>query len=531
MSNGSRYFNNTKLLLKGTCIKSIFLVLAIMTIGFPSFASTYYMATTGSNSNTGTLTAPWLTLAYSFSKMAGGDTLIIKNGTYTGSNNMIGSYDTAVEPPAGTSTKYTTIKAENDGGVVFDGQNARWMFYVVNSGARYWNFEGIIWSRMTEDTVYIQDASYIKFLRCGASDTANGNHMNFSMGNSASYILFEGCYSWGTGRYKFTTYHSNHVIFRNCVARPDVINAGGEPAACFTAYASTYVKFQNCIAIDADRTSYWTNIGDRQGSFFVPCTDGKSQYIDFDQCIGLNVKLGGLQTAKNTDSANVNFRNVVIWDCADSGDTLNMIRGSSNTISNCTLGANTCGDEFMYADGDATTVKNTIFYGNTHVGALLDDVETQNYNCYYANTSTTGISGSNNLTTINPKTNSLKYITRIESGSALAGKGESNADIGANTLTLIGTSGTLWGEIGYATNTGVSMWPFPNEALIKAKMAAYSNSVTGARGFCTGTSKDGTTQTLTKYIWEYLGNQIPTTIYASSDLSKPTGVKIVIISE
>ena len=64
------------------------------------------------------------------------------------------------------------------------------------------------------------------------------------------------------------------------------------------------------------------------------------------------------------------------------------------------------------------------------------------------------------------------------------------------------------------------MWPFPNEDLIKTKMAAYNNhGVSGARGFCTGTSIDGTAQTLTKYIWEYLGNQIPSSIYTTTPSS------------
>jgi hypothetical protein len=45
-------------------------------------------------------------------------------------------------------------------------------------------------------------------------------------------------------------------------------------------------------------------------------------------------------------------------------------------------------------------------------------------------------------------------------------------------------------------------------------MASYSGpGGRGARGFATGNSKDGAPQTLTKYIWEYLGNQIPPEVY------------------
>jgi len=62
--------------------------------------------------------------------------------------------------------------------------------------------------------------------------------------------------------------------------------------------------------------------------------------------------------------------------------------------------------------------------------------------------------------------------------------GEGGSDIGANVVTQIGVSGTLWGETGYNTDTGVSLWPFPNQDLIKSKMQAYSTgNVNGARGF------------------------------------------------
>src|SRR5205085_1629742 len=58
------------------------------------------------------------------------------------------------------------------------------------------------------------------------------------------------------------------------------------------------------------------------------------------------------------------------------------------------------------------------------------------------------------------------------------------------------------------------LWPFPNEAVIKADMASYSGpGGAGARGFTAGNSLDGSPQTLTRYIWEYLGNQIPAEIY------------------
>lgn len=109
---------------------------------------------------------------------------------------------------------------------------------------------------------------------------------------------------------------------------------------------------------------------------------------------------------------------------------------------------------------------------------------------------------------VNPVTNGLMYLPRIESGSLLISTGSNSGRMGAEVLKKYGVSGTLYGETGYDTLTQDNIWPWPNEARIKADMSDVS-----ARGFCTGNSLDGTPQTLTKYIWEYLGNQIPSSIY------------------
>lgn len=45
-------------------------------------AATYYVATTGNNSNPGTSSQPWKTIAYATSKMVAGDTTYVRGGTY-----------------------------------------------------------------------------------------------------------------------------------------------------------------------------------------------------------------------------------------------------------------------------------------------------------------------------------------------------------------------------------------------------------------------------------------------------------------
>lgn len=514
--------------------KVIVLIIAVL-ISIPGYTATLYMGSGETYTN----------LQAAMAAMSAGDTLIIRDGTYTGTSNQI---DANHMPPSSNSS-WTTIKAENDGAVYFDGENARNMFdstpndlQVAN---RHWIFEGIIWCRSSGTTVGLNYAQYVKFLRCGAYDAGAGNNTNFSASRGSQYILFEGCYSYGTGRYKFVGYQSDHLIFRNCVARIDGANPQGEVLAGFSMYSVDDTEVQNCIVIDSDQTDYWSNVGVMGGAFCVPSTNQDANRVTFTRCIALNTEVGsfGVNGNNDLDAIDVTATNCVFWDSGvQSGRTENtvLLRGIDTVIDHCTFGSSVTGtslytygfNSYDYTTGKGScTLTNNIIYALTGGQGLFYDVESEDYNALYDNYNNYAYNtsqGAHTQLTTNPiynastnPTGALKYITRIESGSTLSGDG-STGDIGANVDYLIGTAGTLHGETGYATSTGTSMWPFPNEALIKTKLAAYSNGgLSGARGFCTGTSLDGSAQTLTKYIWEYLGNQIPADIYGSSP-STPT---------
>jgi len=52
--------------------------------------------------------------------MSGSDTLIIRDGVYTGDANTM---EHSHRPPDGSLEAYTTIKAENTGKTIFDGED------------------------------------------------------------------------------------------------------------------------------------------------------------------------------------------------------------------------------------------------------------------------------------------------------------------------------------------------------------------------------------------------------------------------
>ena len=469
--------------------------------------------------------------------MNGGDTLIIRDGVYTGTLNAISNTN---YPPTGSEGVWTIIKAEHDGEVVFDGQNLNDMFYVYPGSVTslYWQFEGIIWCKAPGCNVFIGQSRYVKFLRCGAYDAGIGNTINFLVSRNSDYVLFENCYAWGSGRYKFSAYQADHIIFRQCVGRLDRVDAGsGDPIGIFSIYSDDYCEVQNCIGIDSDQPSAWFHVAERIGAFAVPSTDMDANYINFVRCIGLNNRLGGISTAGNEYrvSKDITFEDCVIWNSdTDNGATINLFRGLRSTISNCTFGyvRNLRYYYFNSYDGigynNDTVLKNSILWSIQGTGGykVFYDVETEDYNCLYNNTSNyeNTTPGVHTKLTTNPIWNAstnpsgaLKYITRIEDSSNLDGQGESGADIGANVLKMVGTPGTLWGEPGYDQEQATNMWPFPYEDLIQAKMKAYSGGgVSGNRGFASYVSPFGSPNTLTSYIWEYLGNPIPADIYGST---------------
>ena len=501
---------------------SVFLVSSVS-------GATYYISPTGDDTiGDGTTGNPWATLYKVFEEMSGGDTIILKDGTYTGDLNRILGNSPNHYPPVGSVGAWTIMKAENDGAAIIDGQNVREVFSLnpgpVNNSYRklYTQYEGIHFKNSGSSSgVGLYYSSHVKFLRCGQSQELETAGPNFYVRYS-EYILFENCYAWGAGRYKFITgggseeYPTQKVIFRQCVARADHINSNDNIGG-FVLYSSYDCEVQNSIVVDSDQSATWQTAY-THGSFTCPSTSGPSTGHNFRRCLSLNNHWGGY--VASSWASNINVEDSVFWDSpivSTENWRPNYIRGNDNTFLNCVFGVADHGSPGIYSSGLNTIMKNSIIYGFT-MSQSVGAIETDDYNCYYANTNNNDRDGTHDLLDTDPiwhETNNpngaLKYITKIEEGSNLKGMGENGANIGANIMKMIGVPGTLWGESGYNKELEANMWPFLNEDLIKEKMESYTaNNVNGARGFAAdGNGLYGGPITLTSYIWEYLGNKCP----------------------
>ena len=510
----------------------LILLLSFLFVGKVS-ATTYYMPD------------QCATLSTCFTLMGGGDTLIIRDGVYTGADNQI-RYNN--KPPSGNIGNYTYVEAENPGSVQFDGESLRTMLdgtgtfkmsYVVFYGLEFINPSS---SHTLTGTAHDnRTAHHIKIQRCGFE-----NELAISY---ASYILVEDSYVSGKGRYNFETFVSDHIVFRRTVARLDKADGRGMPISNYINYSSSDVEFQNAIAIDSD-DQWYSNYEGIYGGFYirknktVDTTTYSSTNTKIRGSIVLNVKhsTSGISSSAEAfslakGSSGTEIIDSIWWDI---GRGMVIDQGSldnSFTVDHSTFGKSTRSSGTYNRMLDGTPgygdISNSIFYQIQHAtgtGYALYDVNSSNYNDFYGNgVDKNLVASSTGDLTIDPTANSLKYLTRIENGSSLDGVASDGGDIGATILNRIGVDGTLWGETGYNSTTADSLWPFPYEDQIKTFFQRFNPGQTditapdGKRGFAKdGIGLYGGTITLTSYIWEYLGSTCPSEICNYGSNQSPT---------
>lgn len=504
-------------------MRIIRIILLILISSLPCFGATYYISPSGNDGGDGSTGSPWKTFSHSFGAMSAADTLILKDGSYsvaagTGCINHSGTG--SAQPPSGTSTSaMTIIRAENEGSVT------------VNGTGGYGDF-GLFIGRSTTKVSYVKvqgitfigaggqlyNTSYVYLKNCGFMRSDNANAGILSVGtndhaNGNSYDLIEDCWAWGKARLVAVSYRSDHIVWRRMVIRRDGYNADVGPQVGITVYDSQYVSVQNVIVIDGELGG-GTSYGD-----FATAQHTEGEYylgpIEWVGCISLNSPdVAYFFEGDNVNDAAINISNSVAWDSVSTG--INISGANLTHISATNLTAGVSGhDTHRYYDSPSGTIKNIVAYNATRYGVNSGTIVPSYVDVYGSGSSAyNGQSCTTGCLTSNPVGSAILYPVRIESGSALDGTGDGGLDYGANVIQKYGVDGTYYGDVGYNTLTENLLWPYPNEDRIKSEMSAeYSELVTEVRGFTAYSGLDGTHNTLTTYIWEYLGNEIPADIY------------------
>ncbi len=435
----------------------------------PCVPRTYYISPSGSDTAAGTQAAPWRTFAKAFAVMIGGEVLVVKDGVYT--ESLGGTR----QPPAGARGKFTTIRAETDGGAVVDGRGSVTPLVITSA---YVRIEGM------------------KFINGDAAVAAlNGNNLQIARGAfanagpstydnivevSGSDVLVEDSWMWGRGKGGvFVT--GARATLRRLVIRLDYYTGTlGFIGVVLSGDYDTQIGADNTVIENAITLDFGTTASsfDWKGGFRSRSL-GNARTHRYYGTIALNLPYDGYRMADSY------YENVVAWNVARHGlyeDTF----ATGYTIKNATVGV--AGGAGIL--GDSTSVANSIMHRVT--GASSPGA----YNVYNR---TALPNGATNTLTTDPL---IKYITRVESSSPAFGSGQNGVNRGATIVNRY-QDGVL---------TAIPLWPWPNEARIKTDFQTNFGlpGVNPERGFAVnGNGLRGTPITLSSHIWEYLGNACP----------------------
>ena len=103
-------------------------------------STTWYVSTSGSDSNSGTQTSPFLTIQKGVDSASSGDTVSVANGTYTytgASDGILVNLNNS-----GSAGNLITLAAQNPGQVFLNG-NSNLGGYGINVSANYWKISGL----------------------------------------------------------------------------------------------------------------------------------------------------------------------------------------------------------------------------------------------------------------------------------------------------------------------------------------------------------------------------------------------------
>ena len=249
-----------------------------------SSGNTYYVSTTGNNSNSGTISSPWATPDYGMNHIAAGDILYVRGGTYTptGYTSNGNQCAVAVSGKNGTSSNYYQVYAYPGEFPIIDGTNLTSTSYnrigigIFNSS--YWHIKGIEIKNCNQAAssphyggqgVYIESCNHINIENCNAhnnggpgmgqrvsseidfincdshdnydpytalpGDSADGFDIGF--GSSEGVIRLTGCRAWNNSDDGYDMYqdpnYSAIYILTNCWAwhqgyRSDQTTTGGD---------------------------------------------------------------------------------------------------------------------------------------------------------------------------------------------------------------------------------------------------------------------------------------------------------------
>lgn len=329
---------------------------------------------------------PYADLSAAFLAMDNGDRIVVKDGTYTGDNNVIrptdgnvtqnyqpksGNYttDNTGVDPVHTVQNYSCVMSETPFGATLDAElnhssniNLRGNTLVESDGVaefgsdvnNYWitistvdhigiKFAGFIGKGANGTSMWCYHCAFIKFQYClPASDrkvpsTTAENFATISISRSTD-CLVEYCGADGAGRYMLMGYISKRCVFRRAIMRSN-IRLGDDPMGGAGAYSCREFRFQNILHIDSATGDFWKDCP-MQGSYSIPATGAQDfpRDVYYDRVGSLNNDMGMFSNdAYDVDNTNTTMQLNDFWGHNVKTTQSSLMRGGPTVYTRGTL--------------------------------------------------------------------------------------------------------------------------------------------------------------------------------------------------
>ena len=118
-------------------MRKALLLVAVLAISSAAFGATYYVATTGSDSNPGSSAQPWRTIQYAVDHTVAGDTILVRAGSYAGArlenSGAAGAPKTlTVETPGTVTLNALSPVARHSGIIEVENYSAAVNYWVID---------------------------------------------------------------------------------------------------------------------------------------------------------------------------------------------------------------------------------------------------------------------------------------------------------------------------------------------------------------------------------------------------------------
>ena len=484
------------------------LFLPILFIAMKANATDYYVDPSGSGStcSSGSPCTFDTALGLADDTLSGTHTIYFKDGTYTEAANDI-------HVVGKVFTGSLTIKPENQWGAILSGYATA---IYINASRNINVIGGFKVRNCTDGGIYISDSSSCSVRQFtlknvaswGAQYTPPINLSSEDGTTGTKDCLIEDGSVIGVHRYGIMIGGTNGFSERNRINRVVIRFDGSnspEPKAGMSTYGQTTGiqgarnnAIHNVIVIDGNVADNAAGEG-YYGAFYSPHAATNIRYFG---CIAMRQADGrGFMLGEDSGSGPHQLINSLLW--VIPGDPLFSQNNSSITLRGNTFHSPS-GEGFWDSDVTASAINNLYWRTQTPVQDAVD-----NFNGYFPSTGNTA--GSTNENTNDP---GLVYPSSIPPTASHFKSGYGGQTIGASILWKVGcSSGMRYSDIGMdAECIDQSLWPWPYQDVIHDEAAAadtdsWATDMPGNdedRGFA------ASGMTLTKYIWEQLGNSEPT---------------------